>query len=128
MVHQGSNSSRYRREMNGKQTTADILVDNLKSLMRSTKTTRPALAKKSKVSSRMIAYILSKERVPTVETIEALSSAFGLKSWQLLVPGISPGIANKADALINKYSVMTDSGREYLDRVAEQEIKYKSSR
>ena len=124
IVHQRSRKKRYVGRMKTKPNVTEILVENIRSLMKETKTTKPMLAKKSGVSERMIAYILAKQRTPTVDIAESLASAFGLRGWQLMVPGIKPEIAKSTDSLISRYSEMTPEGREYLDRVAEQESKY----
>lgn len=84
------------------------------------------LANKSGVSERMIGYILAKEKAPTVEVADALAKAFDLPGWMLLLPDLSVRIAKtgKLQTLVTKYTQSSDAGREYIDRVAEQEAKY----
>ena len=68
--------------------TTDTVVANLRALMRTVKITKQALAQKSGVSERMIGYILAGERKPTVEIAEMLAKPFGIKGWQLTMPGL----------------------------------------
>lgn len=126
MVHQRANAKRYPIFMNVKSEAVDVLVANLRALMRDTGTTKIALSKKSGVSQRMVAYILSKERTPTVDVAESLAKAFNLKGWQLMIPDINIEVAksNKLDVLIKNYAESSDNGREFIDRVAEKESKY----
>ncbi len=127
IVHQGSVSWRYAGFMASPTDSIDTVINNLRSLMRETGLNKPKLAKKSGVSERMIAYILSKERMPTIEVLEGLAKAFGLKgSWQLTIPGIriDPADSGKIDALIKHYAESSEEGRAHIDHVAEREAKY----
>lgn len=103
-----------------------VLVDNVRALMRHTETSKAQLAQRSGISERMIAYILAKERTPTVETADSLARAFGLTGWQLMIPNLSLELAKegKLEQLVKNYSTSSRKGREYIDRVAEQEAKY----
>ncbi len=69
------------------------LVANLRALMRATGMKRTLLVKKSGVSERMIGYILAEERTPTLDIAEALAKAFGLRGWQMIVPGLPVALA-----------------------------------
>ena len=115
--------------MKTKPNTVDTLVVNLRALMKTMKLNKQELAKKSGVSERMIGYILAKERKPTVEITEMLAKPFGLTGWQLILPGLPVNLVNvgKLMKLCENYSHASTTGREYIDRVAEQEAKYKIS-
>lgn len=95
--------------------------------MKITNMDKDKLAAKSGVSKRMIGYIFSKERKPTVELAEALASAFDLSGWQIIMPGLQADLmkSGKIDKLIHFYTASSDAGRDYIDRVAEHEAKYK---
>jgi transcriptional regulator with XRE-family HTH domain len=105
----------------------DVLVGAVRALMKSNGLKIPALAKKSGVSPRMIKYILAKQRTPTIDVIQAIAGAFGLKSWQLMIPNvkIDGATSRHLESLVKNYTQSSQQGQEYLDRVAEQEAKYK---
>lgn len=128
IVHHCSHGLRYVADMKRRPHTADTIVTNLRHLMRETGMKPAALATKSGVSKRMIDYILTKERTPTIEVAEALANAFGLTGWQLLLPDLPVHLAKtgQLDRLLSYYSHSSDAGRAYIDRVAEQEAKYGS--
>lgn len=113
--------------MKNRPKTVDTLVKNLRELMKATGMTAKELAAKSGVSERMIGYIFAGERTPTVEVADSLAGPFGLTGWQLLIPGLHVDIAKtgKLGQLVHNYSSASDEGRQYIDRVAEQEAKYK---
>lgn len=114
--------------MKNRPKTADTLVTNLKALIRETEMTIPALAEKSGVSARMIGYLLAGERTPTIEVADALAKPFDLTGWQLLIPGLRIDLAKagKLEQLVHNYSSASDEGRKYIDRVSEQEAKYRT--
>lgn len=126
IVHQGSAISRYVERMKENVKPVDIIVENLRALMRATSIKKKQLAQKSGVSERMIGYILAKEKTPTVDITDAIAKPFGLEGWQLLIPGVRADLAKagKLSKLMQNYSIASDNGREYIDRVAEQEAKY----
>lgn len=97
--------------------------------MRARKISKQTLAEKSGVSERMIGYILAKERKPTIEIAEMLAQPFGLTSWQIIMPGLPVELTNgdNLEKLYENYAHSSADGREYIDRVAEQEAKYKKS-
>ena len=107
----------------------DNLASNLRTLMRETGLNKTKLHKKSGVSERMIAYILSGERMPTIEVLEKLAKAFGLKGgWQLMIHGIkiAPVDSGKIDTLVKHYTEASQEGRQHINHVAEREAKYTS--
>lgn len=116
--------------MKDRPKTADTLADNLRALMKEFGWGKNVLAKKSGVTDRMIGYILAKERNPSVEIADQLAKPFGLNGWHLLIPGLPVELAKsgKLDKLIANYSHSSDSGREYIDSVAEREAKYENKK
>lgn len=128
MVHQCSGANGYV-EVVKRQTTTDTLVTNLRLLMQEAKLGKDVLAKRSGVSERMIAYILSKERKPTIEIADSLAKPFGLNGWQLLIPNLPVELAKagKISKLVENYAQASDTGREYIDHVAEKEAEYKKT-
>ena len=116
--------------MKEKPNIEEVLIPNLRVLMKVMKINNPLLATKSGISLRMIAYILSGQKKPTTKTIEALAKAFGVKVWQLLIPGLRPELikSGKLDSLVKNYSQTSEKGREWIDHVAEQEAKYSNDK
>lgn len=95
--------------------------------MRAFRMTKPQLAKKSGVSERMISYILSKKKTPTVETAEQIAKPFGLTSWQLIIPNITASLAKAGalERLVKNYLASSGEGQELITHVAEREVQYK---
>ncbi len=112
--------------MAGRQKTAQVLIANVRALMRANGMTVKALAAKSGVSERHIKYVFSGERTPTVDVADALAKPFGIKGWQLMMPNLPADIAKSGqlDQLIDRYAKSNEQGRDYIDRVAEKEAKY----
>lgn len=113
--------------MKTRSSTTETLITNLRALMNATGIKKPELARKSGVSERMIGYLLAKERTPTVDVAEALGKVFGLTGWQLILPGLPVDLAKNGhlEKLVRNYSKLSATGREYVERVAERESKYK---
>lgn len=127
IVHHRSAASEYPLFVKERQKAVDVLATNLRALMDAHDIKKPELHKRSGVSQRMIAYILSKQRTATVETVEDLARVFGLAAWELLMPDLQPTKIDKVEGLVRNYLQASDSGREYLDRVAEHEAKYRNA-
>lgn len=113
-------------DMKTRPNTNDTLVANLRALMKASGMKKPELSQKSGVSERMIGYVLSGERKPTVELAEALAGAFHLKGWHLIINNLPVTLADsgKLDKLVQNYALSSENGRNFIDRVAEQEAKY----
>lgn len=80
-----------------KQKPLEIVASNLRTLMAASGMTRKdgtpnqsRLAKRSGVNQRTIGRILALEMTPTIDLLEEIALAFGLHSWQLLIPGLDP--------------------------------------
>lgn len=109
--------------------TADQLAANLAFLM-SLFDYKPAkLAKLSGVSPRMIAYILSGERVPTVDTAEQLARPFGLNGWQLLIPTLPDDIEQlkTIGTIVSNYVDASNEGKSLISMIAERESAHKAA-
>lgn len=72
---------------------ATILAENTKRLMNERKWTQRELAKRAGISQRGVSYVLNYhddgDRHATLETVECLAGAFGLRTDQLLIEGLS---------------------------------------
>lgn len=108
------------------ETAQKILIENLNGLMRARKMKVPELAELSGVSLRMVRFVLKSERMPTIETINRLASAFQLSSWQLLMPNFHKQVDDGAalNAVLASYIDSDSKGRELIKSVAEREAEY----
>lgn len=83
----------YPRMENPDETTCRLILgDNLSRLMKSRPEldSNPKLQDKSGVGLATISRIIHGQTAATLDTLEELAKAFGLQSWQLLVPGLDP--------------------------------------
>jgi transcriptional regulator with XRE-family HTH domain len=72
-----------------KRTSGQILAENLTRLMAESLDLRSnlALAKRAKVGHTHIGRILRLESSPTLEFVDAIATAFGVDTWELLTDG-----------------------------------------
>lgn len=98
---------------------------NLKHLMETIGYKAVSLSKKTggKVSPRMISYILTLERTPTIETAEILAGAFGLNGWQLSMPGPPRDLEEykRIGRLVDAYQCSNRDGQNLIEMIAERE-------
>lgn len=69
------------------------------------------LARASGADQRTVGRILSRNQSPTVEMLETIARAFGLRAWQLLIPDLDP--ANPPVV------VMSEAERQFYRRLEE---------
>jgi transcriptional regulator with XRE-family HTH domain len=100
--------------------SARAVVANLRILMRREGLETPGqLARRTGVSQRHCAYILSGERSPSLEIVDKFSAAFTLNSWLLLAQGVAPDIDYTGlKDLVSDYMKSSPAAREYLASVA----------
>ena len=110
--------------------TSETFVANLKMLMAETGLKSKDVAARSGVSLRMVQYILSGERKPTVDVAEDIGSAFGLTGWQMIVPSLRTDLARsgKLSRLVSNYMKSSQSGQDYISQVAEREAGYENGK
>jgi len=67
---------------------------------------------------------------PTLDKMEAIADAFRLPLWRLLMPGQTEETLRDLglNAVLSSYVRADPEGRHYLERVAEREATYHSSR
>lgn len=81
---------------------------------------------KGKVSRSALHYILNKEKIARIDTVEHIAQVYGLSSWHLISPTLiedldkSPTISR----LISNYESASKQGKEYIEQVAEREAAY----
>lgn len=71
----------------------DVLAENLRALKTAdgTEESQSSLHRRSGVAQATIGRILSKGgENARIETVEKLAKAYGLRAWQLLIPGMEP--------------------------------------
>ena len=103
-----------------------VLALNLMRLMKGPpRMTIETLVAKSGVSRRMISYIFDGGRMPTIDTVEKLADAFGLRGWHLTFPNLDIEIAKSGglDKLLTSYSSASELGRDFISRMADHEAK-----
>lgn len=107
--------------------TAATVITNLVTLMSDFGVDKQSLSKKSGVSPRMVAYVLSGERMPSLDVLDKLSVVFGITGWQLTIPNIKADLIKngRLEKLVHSYIITSEDGRQYIDRVAERESHYK---
>lgn len=127
IVHHCSGRLKYGiSAMKERPLTTETLALNLRTLMTRAKMTKKRLAQLSGVSERMVGYVLARERTATIEMADMLAKPFGLTGWQILMPGlpIPEAKAGDVEALIRKYALASEDGKNYISRVADKESKY----
>ncbi len=110
-----------------RENTAKTIVKNLISLMAEFHIDKPELSKKSGVSPRMVSYILSGDRKPSIDVLDKLAEVLGISAWQLMIPNLHADLVKRGrlDKLIKSYASTTEDGREHIDLVAAREAQYR---
>jgi transcriptional regulator with XRE-family HTH domain len=83
------------------------------------------LSTKSGVSQRQVSNILTGATSCSIETAADLARAFGLTNWHLLMPGLSKDLLTSPslERLVRAYVEAPQSVRDYLDTIADRELK-----
>jgi transcriptional regulator with XRE-family HTH domain len=90
---------------------AETLAGNISALMQDRKiTSDAAFAKIANVDQKTIWRIRHSEQSPTIDKLETIAQAFGLRAWQLLIPNLDPRNP--------PVFVMTDTERDLYQRLA----------
>lgn len=117
--HKCAHFADYAAGMENKTTLA--LANNVRRLMDDKEWSQRALAKRAGVSQRAVGYILNyrdvNDRHATLETIEAIASAFGVAAWQLLVPGLELDLlrGQRPARLLNAFNRCDDEVRAIIE-------------
>jgi transcriptional regulator with XRE-family HTH domain len=69
-----------------------VLAENLAALMaqNASFSSQAKVAARAGVDQTTIGRILAAKHAPTLDVVEKLAEAFGLATWQILVPGMDP--------------------------------------
>lgn len=113
--------------------TLTTLAENIEKLRRYHDLTQMELAIKSSISQKTISNILnpgSTKNGPTLENVAAIAAIFNLETWHLLVPNqpIDVLISKSIEKLIDNYTHIDNEGRQNLERISENEVRYCSSK
>lgn len=106
------------------------LADNVRRLMADRKEAQAALAARAGLSQRVVGDLLTYGRThfksPTLRTVTAISEAYGVPTWMVLLPGLPIELlkAQAIKSLLTNYIAAPADGRVNIDRVAEAEVRY----
>ena len=107
------------------------LSDNVRRLMEKVGWSQTKLGKKAGLGQRTISNLLNPyvSISPTMETIEKIAAVWGIQSWKLFISNIPLEIllSNSIDKLVESYKDLDRNGRESVDRIAENEMRYLKS-
>lgn len=69
-----------------------IIAENIASLMAASVglRTQQALGKACGIDQRTIGRILNQEHSPSIDKLQLIADAFGIQTWQLLIPRLDP--------------------------------------
>lgn len=107
-------------------TIRDTLSANIRLLMQMNDWDQKTLANKAGIAQKTISNMATMSNSASIDNIAKVAKAFRVPSWLLIMPGITRETvaSNKIPTLVTNYIHSTDTGREYIDRVSEQESKY----
>lgn len=106
------------------------LADNIRRLMADRQESQKTVATRASLSQRAVGDLLTYGKVhfksPTVRTVDALSRAFEVPSWKLMIPDMSLDLltSSRMDELIANYRDASIEGRNAIERVADGEVRY----
>ena len=111
-----------------KNKTKDLVITNLIMLMTKMNIDKKELSRRSGVSPRMVAYILDKERVPSLDILDSLASVFNMQGWQITLPFLAEDLKNEINTcdLVGLYRKSSDEGKRHIFSVAKREALYSS--
>ncbi|WP_196799372.1 helix-turn-helix domain-containing protein [Thioalkalivibrio sp. ALgr3] len=106
------------------------LANNLHLLMQHHDHSQAFLQQKTGVSQRTVSNLLNPDspHAPTITKINAVADYYGLKGWQLLVPGqtLETLLSGKRlEHVVHSYIHADEDGRRYIERVSEKESEYR---
>ncbi len=110
--------------------TTETLARNLNFLMEKHGYSEKEMEKRSGVSSKTINNMRNAKHTATIENAEKVAGVFGLKGWQLIVPGLAADLVESKDlsATMANYAAADDEGRKAIARLAEREAQYNTKK
>ena len=115
-----------RKMRNQRPMPAETLAVNLRHLMEKKGWSQTEMARQSGVSQKKISNILSQEQQASLATVDKLAAAFNLNLWHMIMPNLPEDLLHSPsiEHLFQYYSSASETGRDYINRVAEREAKY----
>ncbi len=115
--------------MNMDRKTLNTLAQNIRMLMKHYQQSQEALAKKTGISQKTICNMINPgatKKGPAIDNVTAIAKAYGLETWHLLVPNqpIETLLSKSIEKLIDNYTLVSNEGRQNLDRISEREVHY----
>lgn len=111
-----------------KRTTLEILANNIKRLMQYHDLAQDDIAKKTKIGQTTLSNVLRPGSLAsiTTKTLEELARFFDLEVYHLLIPDlpIEELLNKRIEKIIDCYAHTPLEGRENLERIAENEVRY----
>lgn len=106
------------------------LAENLGVLMRHHGHSQAYVQQRTGVAQRTVGNLLNPQspHAPTISKINQVAEFYGLKGWQLLVPGQSLDTllaGKRLERVVTSYLHADDEGRRYIERVSEKESDYR---
>lgn len=106
----------------------DNLARNIRFLMDKNGHNAAYLAKKlsGKVSRSALHYILNKEKIARIDTVDDIARVYGLSGWHLISPTLPEDLENSPtlSKLLQDYKAATAEGRSHIEQVADREAEY----
>lgn len=110
--------------------TKRTVAMNLSMLMRHYDHNQQAVARKSGAAQRTISSLLDPADGPSpkLDTLARVADVYGLKAWQLQVPGqtLDVLLSQTMEKVVLSYAAADQEGRRYIEHVAEKEREYRS--
>lgn len=105
--------------------TSETIAQNIKKLSDAQQISLDEIARRAGVTRRAIQYILSGERVPSIEMAESIGQALNVTGWQLLIPNLAEELARsgRLSALVSNYMSDPAETQAYLESVAQRDAK-----
>lgn len=128
--YDNTRDSDYRPRMQNRPLPRETLAKNLRWLLDKHGWSERSLAKRSKVAQKTVNNILNEVSSPTLDKLEAIAAAFGLTSWQLIMPSLPKELLDSPciPRILERYASLDDDGREYIDRTLDRETKIAGNR
>lgn len=111
--------------MKNRPKTSETIAQNIKKLSDAQQISLDEIARRAGVTRRAIQYILSGERVPSIEMAESIGQALNVTGWQLLIPNLAEELARsgRLSALVSNYMADPAETQSYLESVAQRDAK-----